>query len=241
VYSPLLLLLVGILLTAPNKYKIEEIVINRTFAKKNTMKIIFLLLAFCAIAFGIYWFKFRTTEPTVPEAPKQAPLANKKHSESFNKSVDSVINAYLAMKNALVNDDSLGTKTATTNFVNLLTAFPIAELQKDTAAIYETAKMNIEDMKSNAVSLNNQTNITEMRRDFNMVTTMMYPSFFKAINYEGVKLYYTNCPMAFGDSEEANWISDSREVVNPYLGKVHPKYKATMLNCGEVKDSIEAK
>jgi Protein of unknown function (DUF3347) len=205
------------------------------------MKKIFLLLAFCAIAFGIYWFKFRTTEPSVPEPPKQAAIVVKKHSEDFNKNVDSVISAYLSIKNALVNDDAFGAKTATTNFINLLTAFPIEELKKDTASIFETAKMNIEDMKSNAVSLNAQTDITEMRRDFNMVTTMMYPSFFKAINYEGKKLYYTNCPMAFGDSEEANWISDSREVVNPYLGKVHPKYKATMLNCGEVKDSIEVK
>jgi Protein of unknown function (DUF3347) len=205
------------------------------------MKKIFLLLAFCAIAFGIYWFKFRATEPTVPEPPKQAAIAVKKHSESFNKSIDSVINAYLGLKNALVNDDIAGAKSANTSFINLLTAFPIDELKKDTTSIFETAKMNIEDMKSNAVSLNNQTDITEMRRDFNMVTTMMYPSFFKAINYEGAKLYYTNCPMAFGDSEEANWISDSREVVNPYLGKVHPKYKASMLNCGEVKDSIEAK
>jgi Protein of unknown function (DUF3347) len=205
------------------------------------MKKITLFLVFFAIAFGIYWFKFRTTEPAVPEPPKQAAIVVKKHSEGFNKNVDSVISTYLSIKNALVNDDAVGAKAATTNFINLLTAFPIEELKKDTASIFETAKMNIEDMKSNAVSLNTQTDITEMRRDFNMVTTMMYPSFFKAINYEGKKLYYTNCPMAFGDNEEANWISDSREVVNPYLGKVHPKYKATMLNCGEVKDSIEVK
>lgn len=205
------------------------------------MKRIFLLLAICAILFGIYWFKFRATGPTVPEPPKQAPLAVKKHTENFNKNVDSVIYSYLAIKDALVNDDAVNAKVSTTNFIKFLSTFPINELKKDTASIYETAKMNIEDMKSNAVSLNNQTDITEMRKDFNMVTTMMYPSFFKAINYEGQKLYYTNCPMAFGDNEEANWISNSAVIVNPYLGKVHPKYKATMLGCGEVKDSIEAK
>jgi hypothetical protein len=205
------------------------------------MKKITLILAVVAFLFGIYWFKFRATEPTVPEPPKQAPIAVKKHTENFNKNVDSVINSYLSIKDALVNDDAVNAKAATTKFINFLSTFPIEELKKDTTSIYETAKMNIEDMKSNAVSLNNQTDITEMRRDFNMVTTMMYPSFFKAINYEGQKLYYTNCPMAFGENEEANWISNSREIVNPYLGKVHPKYKATMLGCGEVKDSIEVK
>jgi hypothetical protein len=205
------------------------------------MKKITFFLLFLSAAIGLYFFVFKSKEPATPEATKQAPIAVKKHSQDFNSAVDSVVNAYLATKDALVNDDMVGAKAANTNFVNLLTAFPLDELKKDTAAIFETAKMNIEDMKSNAVSLNNQTDITEMRRDFNMVTTMMYPSFFKAINYEGQKLYYTNCPMAFGDSQEANWISNSAEVVNPYLGKIHPKYKATMLHCGEVKDSIEAK
>jgi hypothetical protein len=79
-----------------------------------------------------------------------------------------------------------------------------------------------------------------MRKDFSMVTEMMYPSFFKAINYEGPKLYLQNCPMAFGEDNGANWISSSEEVINPYLGKIHPEYKATMLHCGEVKDTIKA-
>ena len=69
----------------------------------------------------------------------------------------------------------------------------------------------------------------------------MYPSFFTAINYEGPTLYFENCPMAFGENNAANWISNSAEIVNPYMGKKHPQYKATMLGCGEVKDSIVAK
>jgi hypothetical protein len=44
--------------------------------------------------------------------------------------------------------------------------------------------------------------------------------------------------MAFNDNEAAYWLSNSREVVNPYLGKKHPKYSSGMLHCGEVKDSL---
>jgi hypothetical protein len=44
--------------------------------------------------------------------------------------------------------------------------------------------------------------------------------------------------MAFNDNETAFWLSDNREVVNPYLGKKHPKYASGMLHCGEVKDSL---
>jgi hypothetical protein len=49
------------------------------------------------------------------------------------------------------------------------------------------------------------------------------------------------CPMAFNDTETANWISNSSEIINPYLGNNHPKYKAGMLHCGELKDSITSK
>jgi hypothetical protein len=116
----------------------------------------------------------------------------------------------------------------------------VNELKKDTATIFETVKANITDIRMNAASLLKQTTITEMRQDFRMVSEVMYPSFFKAINYEGPKMYWQNCPMAFGEGKEANWISNTEEINNPYLGKNHPEFKATMLHCGEVKDSIQA-
>ncbi len=73
-----------------------------------------------------------------------------------------------------------------------------------------------------------------------MISELMYPSFLKTVNYEGPKLFLQNCPMAFNDTESANWISNSEEIVNPYLGKNHPKYKGGMLHCGEIKDTIKA-
>jgi hypothetical protein len=47
--------------------------------------------------------------------------------------------------------------------------------------------------------------------------------------------------MAFGEDKGANWISNTEEIINPYLGKNHPEFKSGMLHCGEVKDSIKAK
>ena len=79
-----------------------------------------------------------------------------------------------------------------------------------------------------------------MRKDFGMVSENLNP-FLRTINYEGEKIYWQFCPMAFGEDKGANWLSKTQEVINPYLGKNHPKYKADMLNCGEVKDSIMAK
>jgi hypothetical protein len=47
--------------------------------------------------------------------------------------------------------------------------------------------------------------------------------------------------MAFGEDHDANWISNTAEIINPYLGKKNPEFKATMIHCGETKDSIVAK
>ena len=94
------------------------------------------------------------------------------------------------------------------------------------------------DVKSNAESLLKQTDITEMRQDFRMVSEMFIRCF-KTINYEGQKLYWQNCPMAFGEDKGANWISNTEEIINPYLGKNHPEFKGTMLHCGEIKDTIK--
>lgn len=201
---------------------------------------IFLVLLLAAAGYAAYWFAFKKKQ-SHPDGPPPVPLALKKHSEAFNKSIDSMVNAYLSIKDALVNADTAAAKNATRNFIDRLNKIPLDEMKKDTAQVIATVEANLADIKSNAESLLKQPDITEIRRDFSAVTEQMYPSFFKAINYEGPTLYFTNCPMAFNDSIGANWISNSEEIINPYLGKNHPKYKAGMLSCGEVKDSIKAK
>lgn len=188
-------------------------------------------------AFSIYWFILRPKNNPVQEEKQQA-IAVKKHSEGFNNSIDRLMNAYFSVKDAFVEADTVKAKENTRLFISLLDSIPVAELNKDSLMIAETAKLTIVDLKANALSLLQQTDITEMRQDFRTLSDMLYPGFFKVINYEGPSLFLQNCPMAFGSDKDANWISNSNEVINPYLGKNHPEFNATMLNCGEVKDSI---
>ena len=161
------------------------------------MKRIIAFLAIVVILFGIYWFFFKSSPHD--SGPKQAPIALKKHTEHFNNSISTMMSAYYDIKNAFVEDDTALVKKNTSVFIILLDSIPLEELKKDTASIYETAKGNLADIRSNAASLMQQPNITEMRHDFSMVTEMMYPSFFRTINYEGPSLYLQNCPMAFGE------------------------------------------
>lgn len=201
------------------------------------MKKILAVLIFSIIAFCIYWFTLRSKEGN--SAPRQQALEVKKHSAAFNTSIATAMQGYFEMKNAFVDADTAKIKQAGKKFIALVDSIPLDEIKKDTAAIYADAASKIEDIKANTSSIITQTDITEMRHDFSWLSEALYP-FFKLINYEGEKLYLQNCPMAFGEDKGANWISNSTEIINPYLGKTHPEYKGTMLHCGSVKDTIKS-
>ena len=204
------------------------------------MKRILLILALLILGIGgFYWYKFSNAGKGA-DGPKQQPLALKKHSDQFNQAVASAMNAYFSMKDAFVDADTTKVKDGCRRFIQLLDSIPMAELKTDTLNIYDAAVATQGDIKSSAQSVLQQSDITEMRKDFSSVSENLYP-FFRTINYEGEKMYWQNCPMAFGEDKGANWISSTVEIVNPYLGKNHPEYKATMLHCGEVKDTIKAK
>lgn len=203
------------------------------------MKKVFLALLLVIIAIGgFYWYRSGNSG-SGENGPKQQPITLKKHSEVFNLAVTKAMGAYFEMKDAFVEADTSGAKQSCIKFIQLLDSIPMLELKKDTVNIYEVAESGFSNIKANAESLIQQTSIVEMRKDFSMVSENLYP-FFRTINYEGEKMYWQNCPMAFGEDKGANWISNTVEVINPYLGKNHPEYKATMLHCGEVKDTIKA-
>jgi len=202
------------------------------------MKKILLALAILLVAFGVYWF-FIKGKNNGNQDVKTAPIVVRKHSEAFNTGLDSLLNAYFNMKDAFVDADTGLAKTACRQLIALSDSSKISELKSDASGIYESALMLLNDVKANGESLIRQTDLTEMRQDFRMIGESIYP-LLKTIHYDGKTLYWQNCPMAFGDDKGANWISNSSEIINPYLGKKHPEFKATMLHCGEIKDSLKA-
>lgn len=199
-------------------------------------KIVFPLLVIAGI-FAIYWFQFRSNNS--PQAPKQQALTVSKHGAGFNTHIDSLLQTYFEIETAFVEADSLKAKEASIALVTYINRLNLDELKKDTTGIFESASMFLNDIKVNAESLGNQPMLNDMRQDFKNISENMYP-LLKTIHYEGKILYWQNCPMAFGEDKGANWISNTAEILNPYLGKNHPEYKGTMLHCGEIKDSIKA-
>lgn len=203
---------------------------------KRVLAIIFLLV----IVLGA-WYLFIREEPVSTETDdKVEALKAKKHSDIFNQKVDNMVATYLDMKSAFVESDTAGVKANTIRFISAVDSVPLNDLQKDDQLIVSAATQQVSELKANAAPILQENDLTEMRHDFSMVSENLYP-FLKTIGYEGEKLYWQNCPMAFGDDKPANWLSSSSEIVNPYMGKNHPEYKSSMLHCGENMDSLYVK
>ena len=80
------------------------------------MKRLFPALLIILAGASVYWFVIRKKDKG-PKAPKMTPMALKKHSAAFNSSVDSIVNAYLDIKNAFVEADTAAAKKATAEFI----------------------------------------------------------------------------------------------------------------------------
>ncbi|HEV2830965.1 MAG TPA: DUF3347 domain-containing protein, partial [Hanamia sp.] len=180
---------------------------------KRLLAIVFLAV----IVFGAWWLFFKTDKPADTLNTNEETTVVKKHSEAFNTSVANAINSYLDMKNAFVEADTINVKTNATKFISAIDSIKTDEFQKGDAQIFGAIQQQLSDIKANATPILQETDITQMRQDFRMVSENLYP-FLKTIGYEGQKLYWQNCPMAFGENE-ANWLSNTSEIINPYLGK----------------------
>ena len=192
---------------------------------KRLLAIIFLAL----VLFGAYWFFFK--KDTHPSEPKQEAIKIKKHSEEFNQSVTNAISEYLNMKNAFADADTIKIKGQSQKFISSVDSIKLDDLKKDDSVVITSAQQQVSDIKANAQDILQQKDITEMREDFRMVSENLYP-FLKTISYEGPKLYWQTCSMAFGEDKEGSWLNDTSNMVNPYLGKNHT-------DCSEIKDSLQ--
>ncbi|RNI36616.1 DUF3347 domain-containing protein [Hanamia caeni] len=199
-----------------------------------------ILIAVIIILAGLaVWFLFFNNGSKTGTS-KSATSASKKHSSEFDQQISTFINSYMAMKNAFVEADTADIKKQTADFIDIADSLNLGALQQKDSSIFIAVQQNLSDIKANAKPILEESDITEMRHDFSMVSENLYP-FLKTIGYEGDKLYWQNCPMAFGDDKPANWLSNTSEINNPYLGKKDPTYKSGMLHCGENMDSLYLK
>ncbi|MFI5155145.1 MAG: DUF3347 domain-containing protein [Chitinophagales bacterium] len=200
------------------------------------MKKALLLIVICAAAaFTLY--KFLSKKEGSGGLPKEAALVVGKNSEQFNASFGNMMNDYYSLKDAFINWDTAKADQAATALQKSADSLPLKDFKGDTTLV-ETAQNYISSISSELKGLVGESNIEEKRKAFNMLTSEIY-DLIRTVRYNGATVYHAKCPMAFGDSAEAYWLSDQRKIINPYLGKYHPSYKDKMLGCGEIVDSLD--
>ena len=201
------------------------------FAKNAfIMKRLLLIILIVITAFAIYWLlKAQKTKDDIQDE-KLATLYIRKNSPALNASLDSVMMFYKQTSSSLIEENVTEAAVAARQMINHLNRLPVQELGADTLPQVQTLKANIKDINANAESLIAQTSIAEMRKDFNMLTQMMYPTFFQNTGYEGNKFFVFDCTDAFGNESTATWLSDYKSgTSNPYTNTA---------SCGLLKDSV---
>jgi Protein of unknown function (DUF3347) len=175
-------------------------------------------------------------EGSAETAPAE-PLATKtiQVSAATTSSITSMLSSYYQLKDALVEYDTAAANIAAAALVIAADSVKTKEITDSALAV--TLQNFSGSIASEAKALAGETDLVEKKRSFSMITENLYPML-QAIQYDETVVYHQMCPMAFNDNETAFWLSNNREVVNPYLGKKHPKYASGMLHCGEVKDSL---
>ena len=138
-----------------------------------------------------------------------------------------VITSYLRLKNALANDNGKDAATAGSDVQKAME-------QADTASFSAEQKAVFADVKDDAIEhaehiAANAKNIEHQREHFETLSKDLYDMV--KVFGAGQTLYQTHCPM-YNNNKGANWLSETKEIKNPYLG-------AKMSTCGEVKEELK--
>lgn len=138
-----------------------------------------------------------------------------------------VIAAYLQLKNALAADDDQGAAAAGNTLKLVVGKVAIAALNPAQSKVFSEIA---DDVKEHGEHIGaNAGNIKHQREHFEMLSQEIY-ELAKADGKSGQKLYYDHCPM-YNNKKGGNWISETKVIKNPYLGKA-------MVTCGSIKEEL---
>jgi hypothetical protein len=185
----------------------------------------------------VYFLLFYKKGDPSEASAKQQPLAQSKNSDTFNTPFNNMLNTYFELKNALVDWDTAKASAHANHLTVLAAEVPYDNLKADTTII-ATAKSLSESVIAEAKGVAGENTIEEKRRSFYTLSENLY-NLLRTVRYDQQVIYHDKCPMAFNDTEEAYWVSNTRTIVNPYLGKKHPHYAGGMIGCGSIEDSLD--
>jgi len=142
-------------------------------------------------------------------------------------SIKAVVDHYLHIKNALVKDDGSDAASGGRQMAAVMEKIDTALFTAEQKRIYKDIA---DDLKEHAEHIaKNGNNIKHQREHFSMMSEDVY-DLVKSFG-AGQALYKDHCPM-YDEGKGAIWLSEVKEIRNPYYGSEMPK-------CGSVKEELK--
>ena len=147
--------------------------------------------------------------------------------EKAKTALQPLVEEYLALKDALVNDDFPKASREATDFQKTLANIPMTVFSGDAHEYW----MKVSDiLKAYIAEIDEANSIKVARAHFKGLSEAMI-HLVKTFDPMDQLIYVQHCPMA-DDFNGADWLSLEEKILNPYFGD-------EMLTCGSVKGSIE--
>ena len=141
--------------------------------------------------------------------------------------VAAVVTNYLQLKNALASDNAKEAAAAGEAVSGSIQKIDSATLTAGQKKVYDELKADIKEHGEHIA--NNGDKIEHQREHFEMMSKDVYD--LVKVFGSGQTLYKVHCPM-YNEGKGADWLSEVKEIKNPYLGKKMP-------TCGTVKETIK--
>lgn len=159
------------------------------------------------------------TTASIPSFTTAAPVVKEQ--------INTLLGGYFKLNQALIGDSLAGAKKASADLLAIASAFSPSRLTEEQMDFYFVQSSRL---KTGLVVIRGSTDIEQARSALADVSEAMY-SIVKAFRPNKAPVYYQYCPMARND-QGATWLSDTKELYNPYMGQL-------MLNCGRTQERLE--
>ncbi len=142
-------------------------------------------------------------------------------------SIKEIVSAYLQMKNALVEDNSIGAASAGKKLEAAFNNFDKSALTAAQKKTYEDVEA---DAREHAVHIGaNGGNIAHQREHFEILSKDIYDL---VKTFAAGQVLYKDFDPMYNNGKGAFWLSETKAIKNPYMGKA-------MLTSGSVQEELK--
>lgn len=145
---------------------------------------------------------------------------------SIKMQLNGFLTDYFALNQELIEDNQDGAKAAAMKLSETISKFDMTKLMGEQMDFYH---LQVDKLNEGLKGISASTDIEETRIELSTISEGIY-ALVKAYHPNESDLYVQFCPMA-KNGAGATWISNTNEVINPYMGQ-------RMLKCGRTQETL---